>query len=236
MVEGAEREKLREVVAGRLRDLILEEQLQPGDRLPTETQLAERFGVSRLSLREATKSLEFLGVIRAKPGQGLTVGTVNMDRVTEYLGFHPALQGVPAEVLIETRIVIEVGVLPHLGLRMAEDPTIYLQLQEINRQLREATNDAKRWIELDVTFHRELVRLSGLSPLLPFGDLVAIFFDRFRDGGMPLDYDSGIQHHQDIIDALHRGDVETADQRMRLHIRSWFGRLGLRPFEFPSPR
>ena len=95
MLEVIERSKLRDVVLSRLRKYIVDESLRPGDRLPTETELAARFGVSRLSLREATKSLEMLGIVQAKPGRGLTVGHVNMDRVTEYLGFHPALKTSP---------------------------------------------------------------------------------------------------------------------------------------------
>ncbi len=46
----------------------------PGDRLPTENQLAETFGISRLSVCEATKTLEFFGIIDSKSGVGLTVG------------------------------------------------------------------------------------------------------------------------------------------------------------------
>ena len=57
-----------------IKQYIIEQKLMPGDRMPTETQLAETFGISRLSLREATKSLEFLGIIESKTGVGLTVG------------------------------------------------------------------------------------------------------------------------------------------------------------------
>ena len=135
MLEVIERSKLREVVLSRLRKYIVDESLRPGDRLPTETELAARFGVSRLSLREATKSLEMLGIVQAKPGRGLTVGHVNMDRVTEYLGFHPALQNVAPDVLIDTRLVIETGVLPHVARRMSRDPAIYEKLDGINREL-----------------------------------------------------------------------------------------------------
>jgi DNA-binding FadR family transcriptional regulator len=51
-------------------EYIVDASLKPGDRLPTETELAARFGVSRLSLREATKALELLGIVEARPGKG----------------------------------------------------------------------------------------------------------------------------------------------------------------------
>ena len=70
MTETIERPKLRDVVADRLKTFILEGDLKPGDRLPTEAELATRFGVSRPSLREAIKSLEFLGIVEARRGRG----------------------------------------------------------------------------------------------------------------------------------------------------------------------
>src|SRR5262245_44742637 len=124
MLETVLRPKIRDVMATRLKAYIIERGLKPGDRLPTETELAAQFGVSRLSLREATKALEFLGVLSAKPGRGLVVGEVDLDRVTEYLGFHPTFQNAPPIQLIETRMVIETGVLPYVITRMESNPEV----------------------------------------------------------------------------------------------------------------
>lgn len=219
MMQTVERSSLCELVATRLKALILETGLKPGDRLPTEAELANRFGVSRLSLREATKSLEFLGVLAAKPGRGLTVGYMNLGRVTEYLGFHPAFEAVPSGELIDSRVVIETGVLGHVARRMQTDPTLYERLNEINARLREARTLPK-FIELDIAFHRELISASGLSPLLAFGDLLAVFFARFRESVKKAEWTGGIASHQQLIDALQQGDVTKADQILSQHIES----------------
>jgi GntR family transcriptional regulator, transcriptional repressor for pyruvate dehydrogenase complex len=187
--------------------------------LPTETELAARFGVSRLSLREATKALEFLGIVEAKPGRGLTVGQVNMERVTEYLGFHPALQHVTSDELIDTRVLIETGVLPRVALRMKLDPSIFVKLNEINDDLRRART-LRRWVELDITFHRGLIEASGLSPLLAFGDLLAVFFQRFRESVKMARWKLGVEAHQRIIDNLRLGRVDLANDDLRQHIES----------------
>ena len=79
MLETLPRRKIRDVVADRLKSYIQSENLVPGDRLPTETELAEMFGVSRLSLREATKALEFLGILESRTGVGLTVGRIDLE-------------------------------------------------------------------------------------------------------------------------------------------------------------
>lgn len=219
MLREIEREKLRDVVADRLRRFIVEEQLKPGDRLPTELELANRFGVSRLSLREATKSLEFLGIVNAKPGRGLRVGSVNMDRVTEYLGFHPELQTLSPDVLIDTRVIVETGVLTHVSSKMQSDPTIASRLRSINQQLRETT-EVNRWIELDAAFHRELITSSGLKPLLAFSDLLSIFFHRFRERVSKSNWEAGIASHERIVEFLLAQKVTEAAAELRAHIES----------------
>ncbi|MFO1019875.1 MAG: GntR family transcriptional regulator [Planctomycetales bacterium] len=225
MLETIERAKLRDVVADRLRAYITEEMLRPGDRLPTETELAARFGVSRLSLREATKSLEFLGILEAKPGRGLTVGRMNLDKVTECLGFHPALQEADPLVLIDTRVLIETGVLPHVSRRMQKDASIHAGLSEINRELRQ-TKTLQRFVELDIAFHRSLIEASGLTPLMPFGEVLAIFFQRFRESVKKAEWSSGITIHQRIIDNLQRGNVAEAERELRESIESHKKRIG----------
>lgn len=224
MVETIERSKLRDVVADRLKTFIVDGNLKAGDRLPTEAELAAKFGVSRLSLREATKSLEFLGIVEAKPGRGLTVGSVNMNRVTEYLGFHPALHDVSPEELIDTRVLIEAGVLPHVSKRMKHDDSLYEKLNAINADLRQ-TRSLSRWVELDIAFHHELICASGLSPLTAFTDVLAVFFRRFRESVKRAEWSRGIDSHQRIIDALKAGRVREADQELRIHIESHRERL-----------
>ena len=222
MPEAVGRSRIRDVVASRLKTYITDGNLKPGDRLPTETDLATRFGVSRLSLREATKSLEFLGIVEAKPGRGLSVGRVNMDRVTEYLGFHPALHDVSPRVLIDTRVVLEVGVLAHAAGRMAQDPALYDSLDEINRQLRRARG-LQRWVELDIAFHRGLIAASGLTPLLAFGDLLTVFFQRFRENVAKAEWAESVESHQRIIDALKAGRLPEAEREIRAHVESHAG-------------
>ena len=218
--------KKSEMVAGRLRDYIIEHQLKPGDRLPTEDQLAELFAVSRVSVREATKALGFLGIIEAAPRRGLTVGQVSMDRVSKYLGFQIAVADLPFDELIATRIVIETGGLDHVAKRMVADPSVYAMLREQNDRLRAATR-RDDWIENDVQFHCKLVAASGLQALTAFNDLLQVFFVRLREDFPRSAWLSGIESHQDIIDALRAGDIQMAGDLLRAHIESHRERLSL---------
>lgn len=226
MLKTVGRAKIRDVVAAQLKTFISAKNLQPGDRLPTETELATRFGVNRLSLREATKALEFLGIVEARPGRGLTVGSIDMQRVTDHLGFHPALHDVDPGELIDTRVVIETGVLPFVARRMQRDPAIYPRLDAINAELRQA-NTLQRFVELDIRFHRELIEAGGLAPLMAFSDVLVVFFRRFRESVKKAEWQGGIDTHQRIIDALRDEDVKTASSLLTSHIESHRNRLNL---------
>jgi GntR family transcriptional regulator, transcriptional repressor for pyruvate dehydrogenase complex len=218
MMQTINRPKMREQVSKKSEQYIIERKLMPGDRLPTENQLAETFGISRMSVREATKTLEFLGIIESKTGAGLTVGRINMERMTKHRGFHSGLLDADPQQLIDSRVVIETGVLPHVVRRMTEDPSIEVGLREIVDQFR-AAKDLKSLIEVDIQFHRTLIESSGLQPLVAFNDLLTIFFQRFREAIGKLEYRKvGYENHRRLVDLLAAGKVEAASTDLKHQI------------------
>lgn len=213
------RPKVRDQAAAQIQQYILSHKLSSGDRLPTESQLAETFGISRLSVREATKSLEFLGIVESKTGVGLSVGRIDMERVTEHLGFHAGLLDADPHQLIDSRVILETGVLPHVAQRMKSDPAIESQLRELVEQFRTA-RDLKTWVALDIQFHQTLLEASGLQPLVAFGELLHVFFQRFRESVKKGEWKTGIDSHERIVDELAKGRVTAASAELRKHIES----------------
>lgn len=212
------RPKLREQVSDRIRQYIVEQKLAPGDRLPTETQLAKTFGISRLSVREVTKSLEFLGIVESKTGVGLTVGRLDMGRLTKHLGFHAGLLDADSQQLIDSRVIVETGVLPHVVRRMADDPSIETKLRSLVGQFGTA-RDLKTCIEVDVEFHHTLIESSGLRPLLAFNELLVVFFRRFREAIQKVEYRKiGVENHQRLVDLLVAGQVNAASAELKRQI------------------
>jgi DNA-binding FadR family transcriptional regulator len=218
------RSKVRDQATAQIKQYIVERKLLPGDRLPTETQLAETLGISRLSLREATKALEFLGIIQSKTGVGLTVGRIDMERVTEHLGFHSGLLDVDPRQLIDSRVILETGVLPHVVRRMREDSAIEARFREIVGQFASA-RDLKTFIALDIQFHRSLLEASGLRPLVAFGDLLHVFFQRFRESVKRADWTTGANSHCRLVEQLAAGNLDKATTELRKHIESHKERL-----------
>jgi GntR family transcriptional repressor for pyruvate dehydrogenase complex len=218
------RPKLRDQAAEQIKQYIVANRLVPGDRLPTETQLAASLGVSRLSVREATKALEFLGIVESKTGVGLSVGRIDMTRVAGHLGFHTGLLDADPRELIESRVILETGVLPHVARRMAKDPAIETRLRELAEAFRLA-RDLRSWIEMDIEFHRTILEAGGLKPLMAFGDLLNVFFRRFRESVKRAEWTRGIESHRRLVDLLARGRVPAATEELRTHIESHRERL-----------
>jgi GntR family transcriptional repressor for pyruvate dehydrogenase complex len=224
MPETIERRNLSDIVAERIKQHIIDHNLKPGDRLPTEQELSDRFGVSKMSTREATRALGFLGIIDAAPRRGLVVGRVDMKRVTSYLGFHLAISDFPKGQLLDARIVIETGALPHVMHQMAKDGTLYESLTDKANAVRRAANLDER-IVADVALHRALLDASGVQPLLAFHDLLTIFFDRFRRSLAQGDWETGMKRHQQILDALRDGELKLACDHLAIHLNSHRNRL-----------
>jgi GntR family transcriptional regulator, transcriptional repressor for pyruvate dehydrogenase complex len=213
-----QRPKTSDLLVSQIREFITGQGLKPGDPLPTENALAERFGVSRISVREATKTLGFLGVLDAKPGRGLTVGRVDVGRLKESLSLHPAMYDVPVDELIDTRAIIETGVVPHVARRMAADPEIYERLNRLNDELRH-TRSSSNHTALDAQFHQLLVESSGLTPLAAFNDLLQVFVVRCCKF-MQKNWRGTADRHQKILDAMRNGKMATATKLLQHHIEA----------------
>jgi GntR family transcriptional regulator, transcriptional repressor for pyruvate dehydrogenase complex len=211
------RQTLSDQVIARIKRYIAEKGLKAGDRLPTEQELADEFGVSRISIREATKALGFLGIIQAAPKRGLTVGQLDMKRVAEYLGFHFALNDYPRAKLLQARIVVETGALPFTMDAIDDDPELYTRLVGLVDRLDDA-EDLDQFIEGEIAFHRALVAGSGIEPLVAFADLLHAFFRQFRDSVAVGERHAGNQGHRQILVALRTHKLAAAQQMLARHL------------------
>lgn len=206
------RQSLSDEVVAKLKDLILDGALKPGDRLPTEQELASQFGVSRLSIREATKALRYLGVIHSSQKRGQTVGRLDLARLSECLDFHAIVSSYPDEQILRARMAIEMGILPQVMQQMARNPGLYDRLYALTA-LPGITTDPDIYVEADLAFHSGLVAAADVQPLAMFSELLRTFFVRFHRqavGSEPAAMENGVRLHRRIIEALRAGELETA--------------------------
>src|ERR1700747_1445211 len=114
--------RISEIIVEQIRLLIQQGQLSPGDRLPPERDLCDRFGVSRVTVREALRMLESSGLVEIRVGArgGAFVTAPSSDRVGESLADLLTLSVISAADVTEVRMMLEAGIVPLVCERATE--------------------------------------------------------------------------------------------------------------------
>jgi GntR family transcriptional repressor for pyruvate dehydrogenase complex len=215
----------RDIVAQKLKQLMLDRSLRSGDALPSEQELADQFGVSRICLREATKALSFLGILKPTRRWGTTIGDVDMSRFSEYMGLHFAASGYSLSQLLEARLVVEVGILDAVMRRMDDEPRIYTDLSATVESMNKVLDEPLPAARCDFEFHRAMVIASGNEPLAAFSQVLQTFFhqmmvDRTRRHalGKRQVLSRVLDDHRQIVEALRDQNLPLAQGLMRQHL------------------
>ena len=100
--------KIYEQVIQQIKDMIADGTLKSGDKLPTERELVEKFNVSRASIREALRSLESIGIVESKQGEGNFIGRNIENILYEPLSILFMLRNNTSQEIFELRMAIEI--------------------------------------------------------------------------------------------------------------------------------
>ncbi|MEM9132136.1 MAG: FCD domain-containing protein [Actinomycetota bacterium] len=150
--------------------MITDGDLQPGDRLPPEAELAVRVGTSRGSLREAVRVLAYLGILDVRVGDGTYVTSLDGPSLLRGLGLigHVATDKTALEIF-EIRRILEAAATEKAAINITDDEVA--ELEDVVAQLA-AETDGERFVELDMRFHNLIAAASGNAALR---ELVASF-------------------------------------------------------------
>jgi len=193
-----------EQIAERLADDIRSGVLAPGERLPSERDLARTLEVSRASVREALASLALQGVVETRPGAGTFVVGLPPSE--------PPHDASPSAVL-EARLALEPQVARLAAARGQGDEAAEKLLEAMETE----PVDIATWNASDRLFHRQLAVMTGNPVLLAFADHVASLMDeplwqRLRDDSIaqPGRTRIHVAEHRMIYEAIVAGDAEAA--------------------------
>ena len=219
-----DRRSVTERVAASLRKAIVQGRLQPGDPLPSERELADRYEVNRSSVREALTKLEAWGLVKIRHG-GAT-------RVRDFL-LSAGLELLPH--LVDPKGAVDRGVLVDLHELRAmllgwsaeqaarkADASSLARLEALVRQLSAPKQPPSTLQELDYDFFEELVRISGNRLLALFANTVREVYARGRERFERL-YVAGVfdpELHRRAVKAIRERDPAAAGQAMRAHALS----------------
>jgi DNA-binding FadR family transcriptional regulator len=213
--------RMSEAIVDQIRGLIRNEQLRPGDRLPSERDLGERMGVSRVTIREAMRVLEASGLIEIKVGArgGAVVTSPSSTKIGTGLADLISLSPLTAIEVTEARQVFEVGIIPIVVERATEQDIT--ELRDMIAQHQAALRNGEYGMPMSAAFH---VRVAACTHNAAIEMLVHSFHGpllmslREAQVAAPLMGHRGTNEHRDFVEAVAKRDVESAEQIMRAHL------------------
>jgi GntR family transcriptional repressor for pyruvate dehydrogenase complex len=215
-----QRDKLYQQVADQIEQLIADESLHPGDKLPGEREMAEGMGVSRTVVREAIRVLSVRGLIEVKTGCGTYVQEPSAKDAAASIERLLKLRQTsePFTHIHEIRRMIEVET-AGLAAERATDEDI-ARLQNTIEGMSAHRQDLDAYIEYDHAFHERLAEATHNSLfnvlLGPISDLLhqVILVSAQAPGAV----DAGVTHHRNILKKVRQHDPKAAQQAMREHL------------------
>ncbi|GHG98806.1 FadR/GntR family transcriptional regulator [Streptomyces lanatus] len=213
--------RVSQLIVEQIRLLLKEERLQPGDRLPSERELCVQFGVSRVTVREALRSLETSGLVEIRVGArgGAFVTAPSSRRVGEGLADLLTLSPLSASEVTEARLVFELGIIPLIVERATEEDLDALRAMcdEHAEAVKQGTYD----MEMSAAFH---TRVAACTHNAAIEMLVQSFHGpllmslREAQSVEPKMGQYGSKEHRKFVDAIAARDAEAATKIMRTHV------------------
>jgi DNA-binding FadR family transcriptional regulator len=217
LLTSLRRPTAQESVAAQVRRHILEGGLQPGDRLPSEGELAIAIGANRLSVREGLRALEALGLVEARVGSGWYLRQFDVSTAARTFAWSLALHPTALLDLLAVRRATEADVVEELAGRLAERD---LQaLDDLVSRMRWLASRGRLIIAEDREFHTRLFAAGGNQIALALMDFYWDVMEALSHGGFPGPSAEALprvaESHAEIVEALRGGDGEAARRVLR---------------------
>lgn len=222
------RESAVEFVVNEIKRALVSGDLEPGSRLPSEFELAERLAVSRGPVREAVKVLEALGAVRIVRGDGTYVADSPRDALVNPLVFSLALTQPTRRELVEFRETIELGIERLIRANAREEDLD--ELEAANTSLDRAVEsgaDEATLTQRDIDFHRALGRATHNALIARTYALVMDYFAPMirRTQGSDENGRNAVRLHGELVAALRARDGSRSGRAIRRWIEEWASRF-----------
>lgn len=190
----------------------------PGERLPSQRELASQMGVSLASLREALYSLQAMGVLELRHGSGTYVSNNTVNPGEKLIQLSVLLGGMDIKMFFEARRVIETG-LARLAAEHATDEQIEQLFQILKKQKAAFSGgDQEKLHGLDLAFHQLIAEMATNSFLSQINEMLFINLDKLFQV-LPLS-ENGWALHYAVAEAIRQRNSNRAYQTMRALIEA----------------
>lgn len=212
--------EVQKEIISNLKDYIEYKNLEPGDKLPSERMLSEKFGVSRSNLREAIQKLEFFGILKSRPQSGTFIANIGKVAMIGMLEDILKLEDPSFKSLVETRILLELKTVRLASLRRTDEDLDRMR-QALDAYKQKVLN-GKKAVEEDLLFHLAIAQASKNSTMITFMLIITpeiiTNFEKHHVCDSNLSF-KGIQEHEDIYEAIKEQDPKKAKEKMKTHFK-----------------
>jgi GntR family transcriptional repressor for pyruvate dehydrogenase complex len=217
-VEPIKSTRIYEEIVRQVKLMIAEGRLKSGDRLPPERDLAEKFVVSRTSVREALRALESLGLVEIRPGEGTFVREMSVEALVEPLALVMASQREAIGELFEARRLLEPAVAALAATRATPE-----EIQEMERILEEQAREieaGRTGLAQDAQFHAAIGTAAHNRAITRIAHAVMDLLTQSREESLntPGRRTRSHEDHRRILAAVKARDEAGARQAMLDHI------------------
>jgi len=218
MLEPLKKTRLYEEIVKQLIDLIEVGKLKPGDRLPSERQMAEELGVSRTAIREALRALESMGYIESKVGGGTFIREISLDKAL--LPFTTLLSQDKNLIkeLLEVRQLLESEIALLASKRATEEDI--KNMETALDSMREDIEQGGIGLEGDNAFHNALAIAARNMAMTKILELCDELLSKSRESTLriPGQPARSLEDHVAILHAVKERDHVLAQQLMKQHM------------------
>ena len=216
--------KASDVLAEKLRELILSRALAEGTPLPTERELVAQSGLSRTSVREALRVLETEGLVATKAGRngGSQVRRPGRESISRSFALFVRSHGVRFEALLEAREAIEPSAAQLAALHRTDEDLA--EMTRIHRQLEQVSDDVDEHVRLNLQWHRAVMRASRNELLIAFFDAIADSVQAATESQSLNSADvrrEVVRAHGRVLAAIAAKDADAAFRRMQRHVGAY---------------
>jgi GntR family transcriptional repressor for pyruvate dehydrogenase complex len=217
--------RLYEEIVEQIKVLITDGRLKPGDKLLAERELAEQFQVSRASVREAIRTLEMLGVIDIRPGEGTFVRGTETDDIIRPLAMFLAVERSSLLDMFEMRRIFETATARLAAERASQEELDQIEAMLENMRERLNVQDPEKGEEFDAAFHYAVAEATHNSLLTKLFKTVSEEFAKANSVARRQLYHDNIQNaqkiidqHSEILEAIRSRSPQVASEAMLAHL------------------
>ena len=203
-----------------IRALITSGQLNPGDRLPPERKLAEKFGVGRSVVRDAIRKLEFYGIVKTQPQSGTVIAGMGIVALEGLITDVLNIEETDFHSLVETRVLLEVNAAGNAARRRTTDDIVALTKALDAYEKKIAEGDAA--VEEDLLFHLKIAEASGNKVLKSLMLIITPdIVKNFNTLNICSDNRNNkiVEEHREILNYIIEKDADAAEKAMRNHLQ-----------------